>query len=70
MSFLIEPPRERGSIEIMSKKWNTWTGSEPPRERGSIEIEKAWELFDIVTEPPRERGSIEMFLIPGRTTPR
>ena len=38
MSFLIEPPRERGSIEIDRTNNIFDVFREPPHERGSIEI--------------------------------
>ena len=36
--LFLEPPRERGSIEMIKERCQIIIDSEPPRERGSIEI--------------------------------
>ena len=36
--MVTEPPRERGSIEIVYSGTDYLSENEPPRERGSIEI--------------------------------
>ena len=55
-----EPPRERGSIEILLVIATTLARLEPPRERGSIEIGSLRGSYRVCEEPPRERGSIEI----------
>ena len=57
-----EPPRERGSIEILIWSTQNYPKSEPPRERGSIEMFGNTVSGFNPFEPPRERGSIEMML--------
>ena len=53
---VFEPPRERGSIEMLLRLNVYIEKSEPPRERGSIEMPKCWEDLKGLIRAPSWEG--------------